>query len=579
MDKPLKGLSTQIANTILTGFDRHFTIFSEITKGARERFENEDWEAERKASRERILYYDIRVRDSIGDLQKLFDLEPFDSQLWFDVKREYVLMISNHLQPELAETFYNSVFCALFHRDYFGNDYIFVRSAVSTEHIDSETHSYHVYYPAKRGFRASIKQVLLDSGFSLPFENINRDVRNIIHALIKYTFARPRRAHLNFHFQVISSVFYRNKAAYIVGRAINSNKDIPFAIPLLHSGEGSIYADAIIIGTQGLNRLFEFSYVYFMVDHPVPSSIVTFLRRLMPTRSKESFYSAIGFHKQGKTVFYRDFLHHLKHSEDELIFAPGIKGMVMAVFTLPSYPYVFKVIRDRFPPPKKTTRQEVLETYRLVKMHDRVGRMSDILEYSHVALPKARFSEDLLEELYETCANSVSEEGDQIVFKHIYIERRMTPLNLAVLQADDQYLRRLMKGYGEAIKELAAANIFPGDLLMKNFGVTGQGQGRVVFYDYDEICYLTECNFRQIPEPLYPEDEFASEPWYSIGANDVFPEQFVTFLFADNRVRQAFLKYHGDLLEAEFWNQKQKNIEAGIYEDVFPYPKKLRFAR
>jgi isocitrate dehydrogenase kinase/phosphatase len=316
-----------------------------------------------------------------------------------------------------------------------------------------------------------------------------------------------------------------------------------------------------------------------MVDHPVPSSIVTFLRRLMPTRSKESFYSAIGFHKQGKTVFYRDFLHHLKHSEDELIFAPGIKGMVMAVFTLPSYPYVFKVIRDRFPPPKKTTRQEVLATYRLVKMHDRVGRMSDILEYSHVALPKARFSEDLLEELYETCAYSVSDEGDQIVFKHIYIERRMTPLNMAVQQADDQYLGRLMNGYGEAIKELAAANIFPGDLLMKNFGVTGQGQGRVVFYDYDEICYLTECNFRRIPEPLYPEDEFASEPWYSIGANDVFPEQFVTFLFADNRVRQAFLKYHGDLLEAEFWIQKQKNIEAGIYEDVFPYPKKLRFAR
>jgi len=413
----------------------------------------------------------------------------------------------------------------------------------------------------------------------LPFENIDRDVRNITQALIKHTFTRPRRAHLNFQFQVISSVFYRNKAAYIVGRAINSNKDIPFAIPLLHSGNSSIFADAIIIGTQGLNRLFEFSYVYFMVDHPVPSSIVTFLRRLMPNRSKESFYSAIGFHKQGKTVFYRDFLHHLKHSEDELMFAPGIKGMVMAVFTLPSYPYVFKVIRDRFPPPKKTTRQEVLATYRLVKMHDRVGRMSDILEYSHVALPRARFSDELLEELYETCANSVSEEADQIVFKHIYIERRMTPLNLAVQQADDQYLGRLMKGYGEAIKELAAANIFPGDLLMKNFGVTGQGQGRVVFYDYDEICYLSECNFRQIPEALYPEDEFASEPWYSIGANDIFPEQFVSFLFADNRVRQAFLKYHRDLLEADFWIQKQKNIEAGIYEDVFPYPQKIRFVR
>ncbi len=579
MRNPGKDLSIQIASTILDGFDRHFSIFSEITRGAKERFENADWEAERIAARERIMFYDIRVNDAIADLRKLFDLETFDSQLWFDVKRGYVQLISIHLQPELAETFYNSVFCALFHRDYFDNDYIFVRSVVSTEFIDSEKPSYHVYYPAKRGFRSSIKQVLLDSGLSLPFENIDRDVRNITKALIKQTSPQPRHAHLNFQFQVISSVFYRNKAAYIVGRAINSNLEIPFAIPIMHTGETLLYCDALIVGRQGLTRLFEYSYVYFMVDHPVPSSIVTFLSHLMPMRSKESFYSVIGFHKQGKTVFYRDFLHHLKHSEDKLIFAPGIKGMVMAVFTLPSYPYVFKVIRDHFPPPKKTTRQEVLDTYRLVKMHDRVGRMSDVLEYSHVALPLARFSDDLLEELHETCSDSVSMEDNQIIIKHLYIERRMTPLNLAVQQASDQYLARLMKGYGDAIKELAAANIFPGDLLLKNFGVTGQGQGRVVFYDYDEICYLTECNFRKIPEARYPEDELAAEPWYSVAANDVFPEQFATFLFANNRLRQAFMKHHRDLLEADFWVQKQENIKAGIYEDVFPYAQKIRFVR
>jgi len=569
----------EIAATVLNGFNRHFTIFSEITRGAKQRFESADWQAEREAARERIEFYDHRVRDAIADLRKLFDLETFDSQLWFDVKREYVQLISNHLQPELAETFYNSVFCALFHRDYFDNDFIFVRSAVSTEFIDSEKPSYHVYYPAKRGFRASIKQVLLDSGFDLPFEDIDRDVRNIVKSLIRHDFKRPRRAHLNFQFQVISALFYRNKAAYIVGRAINSHQQVPFAIPILHSGKQSVYCDALIIGTQGLSRLFEFSYAYFMVDHPVPSSIVTFLRRLVPTRNKESFYSAIGFHKQGKTVFYRDFLHHLKHSEDELIFAPGIKGMVMAVFTLPSYPYVFKVIRDRFPPPKRTTREEVLETYRLVKRHDRVGRMSDILEYSHVALPRNRFADDLLEELYQTCANSISEEGEHVVIKHMYIERRMTPLNLAVQRADDAYLEHLMKGYGLAIKELAAANIFPGDLLMKNFGVTGHGKGRIVFYDYDEICYLTECNFRDIPEARYPEDELAAEPWYSIAANDIFPEQFATFLFADRRVREAFFRHHADLFEAAFWKAKQENIRNGIYEDVFPYPQRIRFRR
>src|SRR5210317_1640380 len=227
MQTMAKGQPAQIADTILNGFNRHFSIFSKITRGARERFENADWQAEREASRERIKFYDIRVRDSIDELRRQFALEPFDSQMWFAVKREYVLLISNHLQPELAESFYNSVFCALFHRDYFGNDYIFVRSAVSTEFIDSDKPSYHVYYPAKRGFRASIKQVLLDSGFNLPFEDINRDVRHIIKALIKHTFPRPRRAHLNFQFQVISSIFYRNKAAYIVGRAINSNLEVP----------------------------------------------------------------------------------------------------------------------------------------------------------------------------------------------------------------------------------------------------------------------------------------------------------------------------------------------------------------
>ena len=578
-DTVVKDLSKNIAETILTGFDRHFSIFTKITEGARKRFENADWEGERNASRERIKFYDIRVKDAIRDLHKLFDLDKFNGTLWFEVKREYIQLIQNHYQPELAETFYNSVFCSLFHRDYFDNDYIFVRSVVSTEFIDSDVPSYHVYYPAQRGFRASIRQVMIDGGFDLPFENLDRDVRNITQSLIKQTFPRPRRAHLNFQFQVISTVFYRNKAAYIVGKCINADKESPFAIPILNNEQGSIYADTIIIGTRGLARLFEFSYVYFMVDHPVPSSIVSFLRKLMPSRSKEDLYSAIGLHKQGKTDFYRDFLHHLKHSEDELIIAPGIKGMVMAVFTLPSYPYVFKVIRDRFPPHKKTTRQQVRNTYQLVKQHDRVGRMSDTLEYSHVAFPRKRFSEDLLEDLNTTCENSIAAEGEYIIIEHLYIERRMTPLNIAVLRADDKSLDRLMRSYGKAIKELAAANIFPGDLLPKNFGLTGQGLGRVVFYDYDEICYLTDCNFRKIPPPRYPEDEFAAEPWFSIGANDIFPEEFATFLFAEDRTRQAFLKYHKDLLDADFWIEKQENIKAGIYEDVFPYPQSIRFNR
>ena len=197
-DSTTRVLSKNIAETILNGFNRHFSIFTKITQGARERFENADWEAERTALRERIKFYDIRVKDSVKDLHKLFDLDKFNGALWFDVKREYVQLIQDHHQPELAETFYNSVICAVFHRDYFDNNYIFVRSVVSTEFINSDQPSYHVYYPARRGFRASIRQVLIDGGFNLPFENLDRDVRNITQSLIKQTFPRPRRAHRPF---------------------------------------------------------------------------------------------------------------------------------------------------------------------------------------------------------------------------------------------------------------------------------------------------------------------------------------------------------------------------------------------
>jgi isocitrate dehydrogenase kinase/phosphatase len=315
-----------------------------------------------------------------------------------------------------------------------------------------------------------------------------------------------------------------------------------------------------------------------MVEHPVPSAIVHFLQGLMPTRTKEDLYSAIGYHKQGKTDFYRDFLHHLTYSDDELIPAPGIPGMVMAVFTLPSYPYVFKVIRDRFAPPKEMSRKDVEGKYQLVKEHDRVGRMADMMEYSYVALPGSRFSTELLAELEESCASSISCDSlGNLIIKHVYIERRMIPLNIELEDADQERVDSLIRGYGEAIKELAAANIFAGDLLFKNFGVTPLG--RVVFYDYDEVVYLTDCNFRKIPPPRFPEDELASEPWYSVGPNDIFPEEFASFLLGDPRIRKAFLKYHRDLLDVDFWIDKQEKIRKGILEDVFPYPQSVRFER
>src|SRR5690606_41366560 len=103
---------------------------------------------------------------------------------------------------------------------------------------------------------------------------------------------------------------------------------------------------------------------------------------------------------------------------------------------LPPYPYVFKLIRDRIAKPDMT-RATVRRKYQLVKRHDRVGRMADTWEYSQVALPRHRFSPELLEELRQEVPSLLEEHDDIVVLRHVYIERRMTPLNLYMSQAPD----------------------------------------------------------------------------------------------------------------------------------------------
>lgn len=581
MSDQLLHLARSISATILEGFDRHFSIYQQITAGAKQRFEAADWRAAHRASRERIVLYDHRVDETMALVRELYGIRAIDTDLWRQIKLCYMRRLSYHCQPELAETFYNSVFCRQFDLQYYTNEYIFLRNAISTDYIelsDDEEASYRCYYPNTRGLRKSLYQLIADQQFNLPFEDIDRDINACIRRIVsKFRGRKKRQTHLNFQLRVICRPFFRNKAAYIVGNYTNGRNIQGFAIALINNEQGQLYIDTLLIGDKELSVVFSYSQAYFMIEHQVPSAIVAFLQAILPERNRSELYSAIGFHKQGKSDFYRHFLHHLRHSDDQFIVAPGIRGMVMAVFTLPSYRYVLKIIKDKFAPQKEFTRKQVEEKYQLVKRHDRVGRMADMLEYSNVVLPVNRFSPELLEDIKQTCASNITFKDGHIIFKHIYLERRMTPLNVFMETATDEELEYVIKDYGNAIKQLAGANIFPGDFLYKNFGLTQLG--RVVFYDYDEITYMTECNFRKIPPPRYPEDIFNPEPWYSVGPNDVFPEEFATFLLTNPKVRKIFMHYHKDLLDAEYWKQKQQNILNGIYEDVFPYPQKLRFNR
>ncbi len=239
-----------------------------------------------------------------------------------------------------------------------------------------------------------------------------------------------------------------------------------------------------------------------MVDVPVPAEFIGFLRRILPGKHIAELYTSIGFYKHGKSEFYRALINHLANTDDQFIMAPGVRGMVMSVFTLPGFNTVFKIIKDRFSPSKNVDRATVIEKYRLVKSVDRVGRMADTQEFADFRFPLSKFDPACLEELLDVAPSTVSVEGDTVLIRHCWTERRMTPLNLYLDNANEAQVREALEDYGLAIKQLAAANIFPGDMLLKNFGVTRHG--RVVFYDYDEICFLTEANFRHIPAPRTP---------------------------------------------------------------------------
>ena len=567
-------LAFLIAQGTLDGFNRHYRLFRETCRYAKSLFEGGQWTEIQRISRERIQFYDRRITETVQYLQRRFNTDQLPDAIWQQVKLHYIGLLTNHKQPELAESFFNSVSCRILHRSYYHNDFLFVRPALSTEYIDSDPPTYRSYYPSRDGLRATITRILRDFGLRNPFRDLNRDSRWLLRAVREHL-GRPILLEANHQIQVLASLFFRNKGTYAIGKIVNGNREIPFAIAILRNGDGSLYLDTILLDAAHLSILFGFSRAYFMVDMEVPSGYVEFLKGLLTNKPAAEIYTVLGLQKQGKTLFYRDFLHHLKHSGDRFVIAPGIRGLVMLVFTLPSYPYVFKVIKDVISPPKDITRQQVKDKYLLVKYHDRVGRMADTLEYAEVAFPKERFTAELIDELRRLAPSMIEEQEDTLIVKHLYIERRMIPLNMYVDNAQPNQLAHAVRDYGDAIRQLAAANIFPGDMLFKNFGVTRFG--RIVFYDYDEIVYMTDCNFRRMPLPRTPEDEISAEPWYPVGAADVFPEEFAAFLLGDSRVREVFLENHRELLDVDFWASTQRKIAAGHVEDVFPYPETLRF--
>ena len=561
------------AKAIKTTFVSYRTQFDAITARARSKFAASDWQGMRADAAARLKIYKNEVDKIESAIRQLLGDQIEDKQVWTDLKTIYAGLVESRRDQELAETFFNSVTRRIFAT--VGVDPLieFVDTDADPSPVRAKKNGYRSYPGGGSSTADLIPKILADYPLADGFGNLKRDAAQAAAKIDAHLREKGLPAAID-RIEMVEPVFYRGMGAYLIGRIFCGPNLIPLTLALLNSADG-ITVDAVLLQENDISILFSFTRSYFHVESACPNELIGFLKTILPHKRTAELYTAIGFNKHGKTILYRELLGHLSECREERFeMSPGESGLVMIVFNMPADDLVFKLIRDRFGQPKKVTRQQVKAKYRLVFEHDRAGRLIDAQDFEFLKLDDCFFAPELLDELKSEAAQTVKIEKDHVILSHAYVERRVTPLNVYLQEAEPAAARSAVIDFGAAIKDLAVSNIFPGDILLKNFGVTRHG--RIVFYDYDELCLLTTCNFRNPPQPASYEDELASEPWYVVGENDVFPQEFRHFLGLPDHLLRIFLDHHSDLLDVEFWQKAQAAIKAGKYPHIFPYAQSRR---
>ena len=574
MDLPAVPTPHDCARQIVDAFARYNAEFRAITRRAPQRFDARDWKASQRDAVERIELYDRYVKETVAALRLALGARAIDRSLWQELRSEFAAQISALSDPEFTKTFFSSISRRLFGTVGVAPDIEFVATdldPLADIHSALGTNTY-----MNHGSLALLIEDLLgDVRFRSPWRDLDTSIAHVTGEVRSHLRSRDERRAVD-RVEVIRAVFYQISRAFVVGRILGRGYLVPLVIALKNT-DGGVLVDAVMLAEADVSIVFSFTRSYFHVDLERVAEAVVFLRSLMPRKPVSELFTVLGRARQGKTERYRELMRNLEHTEDRFVHAAGERGLVMVCFTLPSFDVVFKVIRDRFAYPKTVLREEVMEKYRLVFIHDRAGRLVDAQEFRRLRFQRARFAPELLEELRRETTGTVHEDGDDLVFDHLYIERRMAPLNLYLRSSSAAEAERAVLDYGQCIRDLAYTNIFPGDLLLKNFGVTRHG--RVIFYDYDELCQVTDCNFREIPAATHEEDEMLGEAWFYVAENDVFPETFLNFLGFNEEQRAALLRVHGEILTAGFWRGVQQRLREGEVMEVLPYhPHRVRVA-
>jgi len=565
-------LTERQARILFDAFVEFHDRFLEVSGRAAGRFLRCEWTSHQEDATERLALHKDLVNAAVEASRRwLPDDRREARRSWIETRRRYVELIAPRIDLELGETFYNSVTRRLFGIVGLDPELEFLWLGPTALPADDGKDREYLVFAIETDVDDAMLDVLGQSPLAPHFEDIGADSKRVAQRIEAYL--GPIWDGID-SIEMLRPVFYRNKGAYLVGRVRWLNRVSPLIIPLV-STENGVKVDAVILTEWDASRLFGYTRSYFHVQSRRPAAVVRFVKSLLPVKPVAELYTSIGYSQHGKTNLFRALYRHMDHSNTRFERARGVRGMVMAVFTLPSFDVVFKIIKDRFPPSKHTTPDEVRRRYKLVFDHDRVGRLVDAQEFENLSFERDRFDNDLLDELRTDCGRLVTITDDEVILHHVYTERRLYPLDLYLREMSRDRARSAAIDYGNAVKDLAAANIFPGDLFPKNFGVTRHGS--VVFYDYDELTLLSEVNFRDLPVSDNYDDDLYDQPWFPVAPNDVFPEEFRTFLRSPKIIAEVIDSRHSDICTAKFWNDMKAQHEAGDLPDFFPYPDEVRF--
>lgn len=562
----------KVIELLWTGYTEYGESFSQIIQRVADRFEDRDWKGIHEDTVTRLDLYSAVVGRTCQLVLDCMGLDAQNPDLWRIIKPRFADSLTDRHDAELAATFYNSVNRRILQTVGIEPELEFVAPRVAVTSPAAHDPLFFTF-KTKHITEKIIEKILQRFTFRTPFADLKTDAR-LCREHLDLMLKNKISAKTPLQIKMVQSIFYREMGAYLIGRIDWQDGHIPIVFALGNADDG-LYVDALLLRTEEVRILFSFSHTYFHVQTSCPFELVQFLKALMPTKRTAELYISLGYNKHGKTELYRELLKHRKVCSLDLFeFAAGQRGMVMVVFNMPEEDLVYKLIRDRFATPKHATRQQVMDKYDYVFKHDRAGRLIDVQTFENLQIEQCCFTPELLAEIKTQTQRTATVDEDRVVLHHVYVERRLIPLDVYLKHADSESAKAAVIDYGQAIKDLAHINVFPGDMLIKNFGVTQLG--RVVFYDYDELCPLTDCNFRKMPQARGYEDEMAAEPWFMVGENDVFPEEFASFLALAPDLREIFLKYHGDLLTPEFWQQTQDHIRAGILKPILPYSEAQR---